>query len=195
MSTPSFTTKYTTKHYPHYNDGPALALQQAMHPKAVVSPNIYQHRTFTYHSDVRPASTNEIFVLALGTCFLILLMVSLLLLGTNIGIKSLVTKRGEATRNMDLEHCCVPEERPPKESRSFLSNLRKMPAEEFIKSVCRKSTDLVTSIERDAGELRRMSRPLRGVDEANLGNGESFAGTIRSSFLRRPCRTADVMSV
>ncbi|KAI0122156.1 hypothetical protein F4814DRAFT_446097 [Daldinia grandis] len=183
-------------HHSRYNDDPTRALQQTMLPQTPVSPHIFQHATFSYPLGVRPASLGEIYGLALGICFLVLLMGSLLLLGIRVGIRSLATKGGKAIHNMDLECCHIPKERLPKEDRSLLSKLRKVSAEDLIKSAWHKTTDLATSIERDACELRRITHPPYRLDEETaLGNADS-SGTIGSgSFLRRTCRTADVLSV
>ncbi|KAI1648516.1 hypothetical protein F4815DRAFT_409894 [Daldinia loculata] len=192
ISAPAF----TMVHYSSYDDGPARALQQTMLPQTPASPHIFQHTTFSYPLGVRPASLSEIYGLALGICFLVLLMGWLLLVGIRVGIRSLATKGGKATRNMDLECCHIPEERPPKEDRSLLSKLRKVSAEDLIKSAWHKTTDLATSIERDACELRRTTHPPHRLDEeAVLGNTESSGTKGSGSFLRRTCRTADVLSV
>ncbi|KAI0851829.1 hypothetical protein F5Y00DRAFT_218119 [Daldinia vernicosa] len=192
ISVPASTMAY----YSNYDDGPARVLQQTMLPQIPALSHTFQHTTFSYPSGVRPASLNEIYGLALGICFLVLLMGWLLLVGIRLGIRSLATKGGKTTHNMDLECCHIPKERPLKEDRSLLSKLRKVSAEDLIKSAWHKTTDLATSIERDACELRRTTHPRHRLDEeAALGNVESSGTKGSGSFLRKTCRTADVLSV
>ncbi|KAI1801598.1 hypothetical protein F4811DRAFT_452209 [Daldinia bambusicola] len=192
MSTPALPKTY----YSSYDDGPAQALKQTMLPKTLASPLISQPTTFSHPLGVQRASSREICSLALGICFLVLLMGWLLLVGIRVSIRSLEEARGRATRKMDLEYCRILEERPAIKDSSLLSKLRKVPAEELIKSAWHQGTDLAASIRRDAYELRRATPPIPTMDEeAALSVAGNSGIQRRGSFLRRTCRGAGVLSV
>ncbi|KAI1469587.1 uncharacterized protein F4812DRAFT_336365 [Daldinia caldariorum] len=183
-------------YYSNYDDGPRQALKQTMPPKTLASPLISQPATFSRPLSVQRASSREICGLALGICFLVLLMGWLLLVGIRVSIRSLHEGRGKATRKMDLECCRILEERPTIKDSSLLSKLRKISAEELIKSAWRKGTDLAASIRRDACELGRPTYPIPAIDEeTGLGVVGNSGIQRRGSFLRTTCRGAGVLSV
>ncbi|OTB17964.1 hypothetical protein K445DRAFT_265618 [Daldinia sp. EC12] len=192
MSTPALPTTYSAD----YDDGLAQALRQARLPKTLASQHSFQHITSSYPSSIQPASPREIGSLALGICFLVLLMGWLLFVGIRASVRSLATRRGKTAQTMDLEYCHILEERPARKDTSLLSKLRTVSAEKLIESAWRKGADLATSIERDVCELRRMAHPAHRIDEeAALGMMGSSGIQSSSSFLHRTCRGAGVLSV
>lgn len=170
-----------------YNPAPTLPCDRSSYDLPVVT---------------RHASNTEIYGLTLGTCFLVLLMGWLLIVGirTSFSYLRVFTKKpNDVDRTLDPESGIIRGgntlewQQAPGGSRSFLSNMRKVSAEMLAKSAQRKSGELATGL-RDMDFLRRLMHPTHILDEEaalGVGDGENDAG---GSFLRRTGWTVDVLS-
>ncbi|KAI1772462.1 hypothetical protein F4818DRAFT_172833 [Hypoxylon cercidicola] len=145
-----------------------------------------------YPSHPGPANTGEIYGLALGTCFLLVLMGWILFVGIRTGINMLrrTTKRN---RDVDPEGGIVLEPQPPEKSHSFLPSMGSVVTGEFIQSARQKSMNVAAGLRKDIVSIRR--RPHPPVDEeAAMGSHTEGVGTnADDSFLHQRHRAMAVL--
>ncbi|KAI1412895.1 hypothetical protein F5Y13DRAFT_199391 [Hypoxylon sp. FL1857] len=172
-------TAFSTKYFPDRNNNeygraskPTVTLQTRL-PNDV------------YKITLRPATRCEIYGVALGTCFLILLLGWFLLVGIRAGLASFTKKTDKASQDTDPENGLILE--APEQSRSIMSKLRKVSAEELIKSARRTSLDVATGIKRDIGEFRRINHSARHRMDEEAGLDKIGRGGMEENgpFLRR----------
>lgn len=201
MKSPTFVTKYASDANRHGGQ----ASQQTIRSHTPAPVDIFEHSTYEQPFVVpRPANRYEIYGLALGVCFLILLLSWLLFLGVQGMLRSLTEhpsrvdqkddpERGEDGERGDMtEGLQTPDERP-----SLLSSLRKVSADDLIQRARRKSLNVATGLKRDMGSLRRVSCPTPVMDEEALVGGQADGSGYEAggSFLRRIRRTGDAPPV
>ncbi|KAI0386198.1 hypothetical protein F5Y04DRAFT_117496 [Hypomontagnella monticulosa] len=157
---------------------------------------------YTFPVVTQPASRTEIYGLALGTCFLVLLMIWLVTVGIRTSMnhfKIFNKKPNDVDRTLDPESGIIHGgnilewQQFPEERKSFLSNMRTVSAESWIKLARRSSAEFVAGF-KDMDVLKRLKHPAHILDEeAALGmnNGQNDSG---GSFLHRPGWTAGVLS-
>ncbi|KAI1769210.1 hypothetical protein GGR53DRAFT_230595 [Hypoxylon sp. FL1150] len=144
-----------------------------------------------------PARNSEIYGLALGTCFLFLVMGWLFV----VAIRTSVGLFGRTAKNQgaDPEGAAVRfepfESHPPVASRSLLYGGGVVAAGGFIKSARRNSINIAIGLKRDIGSIGRKSSLPPPMDEeaAVGGNMEGFGITAGDSFLHQRHRTMAVL--
>ncbi|KAI0881913.1 uncharacterized protein GGS22DRAFT_196099 [Annulohypoxylon maeteangense] len=162
-------------------------LQPTIDPQALAPARIFEHASFSDSPVGRPANSVEIYGLALGTCFLALLLAWFLLIVAREIFEFFHTDPNAPSQRTDPESGYIRERQIPKESRSFLSNFRNMSseAEELIRSARRASINAATVFKRDMGEFRRKAHPTRRRvdDEEALGDAGGDGTETKGSFL------------
>ncbi|KAI1384670.1 uncharacterized protein F4822DRAFT_369719 [Hypoxylon trugodes] len=183
---PSTTTFKTRLHWePNFTQG----LHRTIQSSNPTPTRFLDRGEYSYARIPPPASRAEIYGLAIGTCFLALLLAWLLLLGIRNAINFFANKSNRVTRERDPESNIIFEARDPEERRPFLSNVRNVSAGQFIASARRKSVDFATGVARGIGGLRRTTHPTPYVDEeAALGETENNGTDTNGPFLRHNAR-------
>ncbi|KAI2470586.1 hypothetical protein F4781DRAFT_169329 [Annulohypoxylon bovei var. microspora] len=184
------TVTFNTKHImSQNNNGYGKPSQPTVVSQTLAPGRIFEHASFSYPPVERPANNFEIYGLALGTCFLALLLGWILVIVTRETIDLFRNNANEPSQIMDPESGYTQEGQTPKESVSFLSNLGNVPseAEELIKSVRRASVNVATGLKRDVGLFRRKADPTRHrVDEeAALAETGKEGTETKGPFLPR----------
>ncbi|KAH9900520.1 hypothetical protein F4778DRAFT_791786 [Xylariomycetidae sp. FL2044] len=153
--------------------------------------------------EVKPANHIEIWALAAGTVYLILLLALLLFKNIAGGYRVHTREtprpyRKSSSPILSLEAAPVEvEERGPAAFTSLSTS-----ADDLMQTARRKSFDVATGFRREMGELRRMVRPARRVDEEaglNLGLGSdaatTSATTSASASAPAPAATMDLAAI
>ncbi|KAI0117532.1 hypothetical protein F4776DRAFT_270001 [Hypoxylon sp. NC0597] len=181
-STTTFNTRYLRN---RNNNDYGRTSQPTIPPQTPVPIRPLNLATFTQPRSLQPATRSEIYGLAFGTCLLLLLTGSLLLVAIRASFGFFARKSDKMKQETDPEIGLTLE--IPEQSRSFLSKLRAMSAEELIKSARRKSIDVATGIKRDIGEFGRLNHyeRYRVDEEAGLNKVERRGVDAGGPFLRK----------
>ncbi|OTA81750.1 hypothetical protein M434DRAFT_205552 [Hypoxylon sp. CO27-5] len=182
---PSTTTFNTRYHLNRNNNEYGRTSQPTIPPQTPVPIRVLNLATSTQPRSLQPATRGEIYGLAFGTCLLLLLTGCLLLVGIRAGFGFFARKSDKMKQETDPES--GPTLEIPEQSRSLLSKLRMMSAEELIQSARRKSIEVATGIKRDIGEFGRLNHSARHRidEEAGLGKVEKGGADTGGPFLRR----------
>ncbi|KAI1144570.1 hypothetical protein F5Y05DRAFT_418507 [Hypoxylon sp. FL0543] len=181
---PSTTTFNTNYYLNRNNDDYGGVSQPTILPQTRLPNRVFK---LTQPRSLQPATRNEIYGLAIGTCFLILLIGFLFLIAIRASCGIFTKKPEKANRETDPESGPAPE--PPEKSYSILSKLRKVSTEEFIKSARLKSLDVAAGIKRDIGEFRMNHSARHSIDEeAGLFGVKGGGIATNGHFLRRKRR-------
>ncbi|KAL7626950.1 hypothetical protein AAE478_003725 [Parahypoxylon ruwenzoriense] len=222
-----FTTKYPSISRNGYGYG--RGQQQTIRPQTLAPPRIFEYTAYSNPLNPPPATRGEVYGLALGACFLALLICWMLWVVVRSEINPFLTsKSSKKVQRIDIENGnafqqqeslgetrsffsrmrriptdvdngdALSQERQhnPQEGQSLLSMMRRVSADELIRSARQKSVDVATGFRRDVGEFVRIP-PTRWLDEEAALGGAQDGGTVNTggSFLRRARRTVDVLSV
>ncbi|KAI1374631.1 hypothetical protein F4677DRAFT_162804 [Hypoxylon crocopeplum] len=178
----------------HIDNDHGRASYKTFRPQGQSPPRILDHTPSSYRTATRPANRAEIYSLALGTCFLALLMGWLLYVGIRTAVSTSANKPRKAVRETDPESGSDTWEgrQTPDGNRSLLASLRRASGGELMESARRKSIDIANGLKRDMGSLRRLSHPTRRMDkeaalEAAEGGVEEGRTEGDGPFLRRRC--------
>ncbi|KAI6091973.1 hypothetical protein F4821DRAFT_280232 [Hypoxylon rubiginosum] len=139
-----------------------------------------------------PAGTGEVYGLALGTCFLFVLIGWLIVVGIRTGI-GLLGRPTKENRDTDPEVVTIYEpfeSQPPETSRSSLPARGTAAAGGIIRSARRTSINIATGLKRDISSMgsigRRTSLPHPMDEEAAVGgNTEGVGIKVDDSFLHQ----------
>ncbi|XXG96527.1 Mitochondrial inner membrane organizing system component [Hypoxylon texense] len=141
-----------------------------------------------------PASDGEIYGLAVGTCFLYVLMGWLAVIGIRTVI-GMIRQKAKQRRSTDPENGTAFEPPQAQENgRSFLPSMGAVTTGELIQSARRKSINIAAGIRRDMGSIRRASHPPLDEEAAVGGHTEGVGteGEADDSFLHQRHRTMAV---
>ncbi|KAI1212231.1 uncharacterized protein F4807DRAFT_363715 [Annulohypoxylon truncatum] len=182
------TITFNTQHIMSRNDNRyGQHLQPTIVPQTLAPARIFEHASFSRAPAARPANGVEIYGLALGTCFLALLLGWILLAVARETFHFFHRGANAPNQRADPESGYISERQTLEESGSFLSNFRNVSseAEELIKSAQRASVNVATLLKRDMGELRRKAHSARRrVDEEEaLDDTGGVRTNTKCSFL------------
>ncbi|KAI1082227.1 hypothetical protein F5B20DRAFT_587892 [Whalleya microplaca] len=196
--TPShFHARRAKKHQSHLEDQYEMRFAEfdnkhgraAQHrfPSALASLHTRDSGSYPYIPDGRPVNNTEIHGLVIGLFFLALLLGWFSYIGIRLAIQWLQNRADTESDAADIERGETVEEQPSEtRPQSFVAKLRKVSADS-IAELARNKSDIATGFKREMGELRRIARPSRPVDEeVGFGLAQGVGTAAPGTFLPAP---------
>ncbi|KAI0180870.1 hypothetical protein GGR52DRAFT_8853 [Hypoxylon sp. FL1284] len=148
-----------------------------------------------YLAASRPANSSEVYGLALGSCFLIVLLSWLLIIGIRVGNGAL-RRKNKKKSDADPESGTRLDPLPSKRRRPRLPGMGTAATGELIRSARRKSIKIVAGLRRDMVSIRKASPPPMD-EEAAVGGCVEGLGTTKADdpFLHHRRQATGVLSV